>query len=74
VHGGVRYLANGDIKLVMGALRERGLIFKNAPHVSSVQSFIIPVYTLFDKIKYLVGLKMYDCLAVSLRIVNSQSL
>jgi glycerol-3-phosphate dehydrogenase len=74
VHGGVRYLANGDIKLVMGALRERGLIFKNAPHVSSVQSFIIPVYTLFDKIKYLVGLKMYDWLAGSLRIGNSQSL
>jgi len=51
VHGGVRYLANGDIKLVMGALRERGLIFKNAPHVSSVQSFVIPVYSTFSKLK-----------------------
>jgi len=74
VHGGVRYLANGDIKLVMGALRERGLIFKNAPHVSSVQSFIIPVYSLFSKLKYLVGLKMYDWLAGSLRIGTSKSL
>ncbi len=74
VHGGVRYLANGDIKLVMGALRERGLIFKNAPHVSSIQSFIIPVYSIFSKLKYLIGLKLYDWLAGSLRIGNSKSL
>lgn len=74
VHGGVRYLANGDIKLVMGALRERGLIFKNAPHVSSVQSFIIPVYSTFSKLKYLIGLKLYDWLAGSLRIGNSEGL
>ncbi len=74
VHGGVRYLANGDIKLVMGALRERGLIFKNAPHVSSVQSFVIPVYSTFSKLKYLIGLKLYDWLAGSLRIGNSEGL
>ncbi|SEG59218.1 glycerol-3-phosphate dehydrogenase/oxidase [Sphingobacterium lactis] len=71
VHGGVRYLANGDIKLVIGALRERGLIFKNAPHVSSAQSFVIPLYSTFDKLKYLVGLKLYDWLAGSLRIGKS---
>ena len=40
VHGGVRYLAQGDIKLVLNALKERGRIFKNAPHVSSAQSFV----------------------------------
>ncbi len=74
VHGGVRYLANGDIKLVIAALRERGLIFKNAPHVSSVQSFIIPVYSLFSKVKYLAGLKMYDWLAGGLRIGASKLL
>lgn len=74
VHGGVRYLANGDIKLVIGALRERGLIFKNAPHVSSSQSFIIPLYSTFDKLKYLIGLKLYDWLAGSLRIGNSELL
>ncbi|WP_156309245.1 glycerol-3-phosphate dehydrogenase/oxidase [Sphingobacterium endophyticum] len=74
VHGGVRYLANGDIKLVMGALRERGLIFKNAPHVSSVQSFIIPVYSIYSKLKYLIGLKLYDWLAGKLRIGNSAGL
>ena len=74
VHGGVRYLANGDIKLVIAALRERGLLFKNAPHVSSVQSFIIPVYSLFSKVKYLAGLKIYDWLAGSLRIGASKLL
>ena len=71
VHGGVRYLANGDIKLVIGALKERGLIFKNAPHVSSAQSFVIPLYSTFDKLKYLIGLKLYDWLAGSLRIGKS---
>ncbi len=71
VHGGVRYLANGDIKLVIGALKERGLLFKNAPHVSSAQSFVIPLYSTFDKLKYLIGLKLYDWLAGSLRIGKS---
>lgn len=49
VHGGVRYLANGDVKLVYSALKERGLLFKNAPHVSFVQSFVIPSYSFFRK-------------------------
>lgn len=71
VHGGVRYLANGDIKLVYSALRERGLIFQNAPHVSFVQSFVIPSYSLFGKLKFLVGLKAYDWLAGKLRIGKS---
>lgn len=63
VHGGVRYLANGDIKLVYGALKERWYIFENAKHVSRTQSFIIPCYGLIDKWKYLIGLKLYDWLA-----------
>ncbi len=71
VHGGVRYLANGDIKLVYSALRERGLIFQNAPHVSFVQSFVIPSYSLFGQLKFLVGLKAYDWLAGKLRIGKS---
>ncbi len=71
VHGGVRYLANGDIKLVYSALRERGLIFKNAPHVSFVQSFVIPSYNLFGQLKFLIGLKVYDWLAGKLRIGKS---
>lgn len=71
VHGGVRYLANGDIKLVLSALKERGLLFKNAPHVSFVQSFVIPSYSTFNKLKFLIGLKLYDWMAGKLRIGKS---
>src|SRR5512136_400245 len=48
VHGGVRYLAQGDILLVKEALRERGIMLKNAPHLTKNQEFIIPVYTFWD--------------------------
>lgn len=72
VHGGVRYLAQGDIKLVYGALRERGIIFRNAPHLAHAQSFIIPCYSYFDTLKYLVGLKLYDWLAGKYRIGKSR--
>lgn len=71
VHGGVRYLANGDVKLVLSALKERGLIFQNAPHVSFVQSFVIPSYSYFSKLKFLIGLKLYDWMAGKLRIGSS---
>lgn len=74
VHGGVRYLANGDVKLVLSALKERGLLFQNAPHVSFVQSFVIPSYSLFGKMKFLIGLKLYDWMAGSLRIGKSSLL
>ncbi|MGV3763773.1 FAD-dependent oxidoreductase [Parapedobacter sp.] len=63
VHGGVRYLAMGDFKLVHDALRERGITFANAPHITHTQPFIIPCYSYFSKLKYLVGLKFYDWLA-----------
>ena len=63
VHGGVRYLAQGDIKLVYDALRERGILLKNAPHLVRQQSFVIPVYSFFAKLKFLAGLKMYDWLS-----------
>ncbi len=63
VHGGVRYLAQGDIALVYEALHERGLLLKNAPHLVKEQEFIIPIYSWFSKYKYLVGLKFYDLLA-----------
>lgn len=71
VHGGVRYLAMGDIKLVYGALHERGVIFRNAPHLAHAQPFIIPCYSVFSKWKYLVGLKIYDWLAGCHRIGKS---
>lgn len=74
VHGGVRYLANGDIKLVLSALLERGLIFQNAPHLARVQSFIIPCYSFFNKWKFLIGLKVYDWMAGKYRIGKSQFL
>lgn len=63
VHGGVRYLAQGDIALVYEALHERGLLLKNAPHLVKDQEFIIPVYSWFSKYKYLIGLTLYDLLA-----------
>ncbi|RZK43975.1 MAG: glycerol-3-phosphate dehydrogenase/oxidase [Pedobacter sp.] len=63
VHGGVRYLAQGDIALVYEALHERGLLLKNAPHLVKDQEFIIPIYSWFSKYKYLIGLKFYDLLA-----------
>lgn len=71
VHGGVRYLAMGDVKLVYSALRERGLIFRNAPHLAHAQSFVIPCYSHFSKWKYLIGLKLYDWLAGKFRIGRS---
>lgn len=63
VHGGVRYLAQGDIALVYEALHERGLLLKNAPHLVKDQEFIIPVYSWLSKYKYLIGLTLYDLLA-----------
>ena len=44
VHGGVRYLAQGDVRLVLEALKERGLMRRNAPHLVRDQSFVIPCY------------------------------
>ncbi|RZL40571.1 MAG: glycerol-3-phosphate dehydrogenase/oxidase [Pedobacter sp.] len=63
VHGGVRYLAQGDIGLVKHALEERGLLQKNAAHLVNKEEFIIPCYSWFSVIKYLAGLTIYDWLA-----------
>jgi len=71
VHGGVRYLAQGDLLLVIEALRERGIMLKNAPHLTSNQEFIIPVYTWFDMLMYTVGLTFYDLLAGRLSLGRS---
>src|SRR5512138_3881571 len=71
VHGGVRYLAQGDILLVTEALHERGLILKNAPHLIFNQEFIIPVYTWWDAFLYTLGLKFYDLLAGRLSMGKS---
>jgi glycerol-3-phosphate dehydrogenase len=63
VHGGVRYLAQGDIGLVREALNERGLLLKNAAHLVSNQSFIIPNYEWWSGLFYTIGLSLYDLLA-----------
>ena len=63
VHGGVRYLGQGDISLVLEALRERGLLLQNAPHLVKNQSFIIPNYEWWGGPFYTIGLKVYDMMA-----------
>ncbi len=68
VHGGVRYLAQGNIKLVMEALRERGFLLKNAPHLTRVQQFIIPVYSFWHKWFYGIGMLVYDLLSGKLSL------
>lgn len=67
VHGGVRYLAQGNVKLVYEALQERGLLLKNAPHLVHIQSFVIPAYSYFTKLFYGAGLTLYDFMAGKLR-------
>src|SRR6266496_997535 len=74
VHGGVRYLQQGNIKLVMEALKERGLLKKNAPHLVKNQSFVIPNYKWWENPFYGIGLKVYDWMAGSLGLGPSQFL
>ncbi|SFI81563.1 glycerol-3-phosphate dehydrogenase/oxidase [Olleya namhaensis] len=71
VHGGVRYLAQGHVDLVREALYERGLMLKNASHLVSKQSFIIPNYRWFDSAFYTLGLKVYDLLSGKLSFGKS---
>jgi glycerol-3-phosphate dehydrogenase len=68
VHGGVRYLAQGDVRLVREASIERGLLHRNAPHLVKDQKFIVPVYSLWARLKYTIGLKLYDRIAGKLRL------
>lgn len=63
IHGGVRYLGQGDVKLVFEALFERGILLKNAPHLVNMQPFVIPNYDWWSEFLYGVGLKIYDWMA-----------
>jgi glycerol-3-phosphate dehydrogenase len=74
VHGGVRYLANGDLRLVYDALQERGILINTASHIVKRQSFIIPCYSLLSKFKYYFGLKFYDLLSGSYSLGKSEAL
>ncbi|HOY14670.1 MAG TPA: glycerol-3-phosphate dehydrogenase/oxidase, partial [Saprospiraceae bacterium] len=74
LHGGVRYLAQGDISLVIEALHERKTILKNAPHLARTQEFIIPFYDRWQGYYYLMGLKFYDLLSFKSSLGDSKML
>ena len=63
IHGGVRYLEQGNISLVMEALKERGLLRQNAPHLVHDLAFIVPNYSWWEAPFYGIGMKVYDLLA-----------
>jgi len=63
VHGGVRYLEQGNVSLVMEALKERGLLLQNAPHLVSNLGFVVPNYDWWEAPFYGIGLKLYNLLA-----------
>lgn len=72
VHGGVRYLAQGNVDLVREALYERGLLARNAPHLVRNQTFLIPNYDFLRGPFYWIGLKLYDFLAGKLSLGKSE--
>lgn len=74
VHGGVRYLEQGNISLVMEALKERGILRQNAPHIVHDLQFVVPNYDWWEMPFYGAGLKVYDLLATKYRFGKSQLL
>ncbi len=63
VHGGVRYLEQGNVSLVMEALKERGLLLQNSPHLVRNLAFVVPTYDWWESPFYGIGLKLYNLLA-----------
>src|SRR5438477_4295783 len=63
VHGGVRYLQQGNVSLVMEALKERGILRRNAPHLVHDLAFVVPNYDWWEAPFYGIGMKVYDMLA-----------
>jgi glycerol-3-phosphate dehydrogenase len=74
IHGGVRYLQQGNLSLVMEALKERGLLFQNAPHLVHDLPFVVPNYQWWEAPFYGLGLKIYDRLAGKYGFGHSQLL
>jgi glycerol-3-phosphate dehydrogenase len=74
VHGGVRYLQQGNISLVREALHERGIMASTAPHLVRPLAFIVPRYTWWEGPFYGIGLKLYDLLAGKLNLAPSRML
>ena len=72
VHGGVRYLKQGNVALVRTALRERGRLLRNAPHLTRNLAFVIPNYSRWDGFFYGTGLTLYDWLAGGLSLGASR--
>lgn len=72
VHGGVRYLAQGNLALVREALHERGILQRNAPDYVRTQAFLIPCFDLIDRLQYRAGLKIYDLLAGGFNLEKSR--
>lgn len=72
IHGGVRYLREGDLDLVFEALRERSRLLRNAPHVVHERRFVVPAYRWWEKPWYGLGLKLYDLLAGARGIASSR--
>src|SRR6266567_3942516 len=74
IHGGVRYLQQGNLALVLEALHERGLLVRNAPHLVHNLSFVVPLYDWWEGPFYGIGLKLYDMLAGRLGLGPSRLL
>ena len=74
VHGGVRYLQQGDVSLVLEALHERGLLIQNAPHLVHHLPFVVPIYDWWEGPFYGIGLRLYDALAGKLGLGPSRNL
>jgi glycerol-3-phosphate dehydrogenase len=74
IHGGVRYLRQGDIGMVRNALRERSYLLRNAPHLVHPLAFIIPAWNQIDRLMFAAGLKLYDLLSGWHNLAASQSL
>src|SRR5271169_1898702 len=74
VHGGVRYLEQGNVSLVMEALKERGLLRQNAPHLVSELPLIVPSYSWWEGPFYGIGLKLYQMLSGKYGFGSSQLL
>jgi len=74
IHGGVRYLKQGNLALVLEALHERGLLIRNAPHLVHNLAFVVPIYDWWEGPFYGIGLKFYDVLAGSLGLGSSRHL
>src|ERR1700675_4396507 len=73
IHGGLRYLQQGNIRLVKEALQERGILCENAPHLVHPLPFLVPLYHWWEGPFYGIGLKVYDLLAGELGLQPSRA-